>query len=139
MWVTFSGTLSLGRLTRAHQNYLAHPDYHQGIEELLDFRDASIGGLRGDEVRMMRHYVQGQPEAMPGRNVMVVSTALEFGIGRMIASMIEQGEPLERHVAYSVEDALEWLRPGKSAELLALYEQRAGQTATRFDLTKKTA
>lgn len=33
--------------------------------------------------------------------------------------------PVERGLPYSLEEALEWLRPGESARLLAEFEARA--------------
>ena len=59
-----------------------------------------------------------------GKNVLVVNTKLEYGLGRMIAGMLGKDVPEERQICFSIHEALEWLRPGQADELQQDYLQR---------------
>ncbi|MEM1434950.1 MAG: hypothetical protein AAGG11_12895 [Pseudomonadota bacterium] len=135
-WVTFSGPLSLGRLTRAHQLYLRHPAYVSGMDELLDFSGTSLSSLKKPQLDLLRQYMLAQPEIVLGRTAMVVNTELEYGIGRMVSAMVEFDVPLQRFVSRSVADALEWLRPGEGDQLTALHDAQAAQGIEPLDLSR---
>lgn len=124
-WVTFRGELSLGRLTRAHQEFTSHPDYFVGVDELLDFSDTTIEHLSSPDIARIRDYALRQTDARPGKNVIVVSTKLEYGLGRMIAGGMGQDVPEQRQICFSLHDALEWLRPGQADALLEAHRQKA--------------
>ncbi len=76
LWVTFSGELSLGRLTRAHQVYMTQPEFHAGIDELLDFSQTTLEHTSPDDLKLIRRYVIENPQSVSGKAVLVVNTTL---------------------------------------------------------------
>ena len=72
---------------------------------------------------MIRNYLREIPIRHHCRSVMVISSELEFGLGRMLDGMLSQEVPVDRGIFISVPEALEWLCPGQSKELMNLHEQ----------------
>jgi hypothetical protein len=120
-WITFTGEVSLGRLVQAHEAFTSHPEYKPGIDELLDFTASSIAQMTTEDVELIRQYMVGQPGRHDSRSVIVVNTQMEFGLGRLMGGSIALDVPVERWVCYSLGDALDWLRPGHSDELLGTH------------------
>lgn len=124
-WITFSGELGLGRLAKAHSVFTSHPDYRPGIDELLDFRETTLKDITRSDIEQIRLYVRDRTDRHHCKSIIVVNTELEYGLGRMLGGHLSVEAPVERGLAYSLEDALEWLRPGESERLLAEFDQRA--------------
>ena len=80
-WVTFAGELTLGRLTRAHEEFTSHPDYRVGVDELLDFSQSTIRNMTNADIQTIRNYVLQGTDARPGKNVIVVNSKVEYGLG----------------------------------------------------------
>lgn len=87
------------------------------IDELLDFTNASIKNLTTEEIERIRFALVNRPERHNSRSVMVVNSQVEYGLGRMFGSYMEPDVPVDRYICYSIEDALEWLRPGQTDAL----------------------
>ncbi len=124
-WITFSGPIGIGRLAKAHKQFLEHPQFKPGIGELLDFSATSIEQVNRADINQIRLYMKDQTDRLCARSVLVVNTQLEFGLMRMMDGMLASEAPVDRALFYSLPEALEWLHPGKSEELLALYPERA--------------
>ena len=118
-WATFGGDLSLRDLAQAHQKLLSQPNFDPSFDELLDFSNASIKQLGKKEIGEIRRYMQGKTDLHHNRSVIVVNSQLEFGLGRMMGALMDQDVPVDRWICYSVEEALEWLRPTFANDLLA--------------------
>lgn len=127
MWVTFSGPIDMGRLGRAYQQFLQHPDFEPGIDELLDFSAASLDKLGRADFEQLRMYMRDQTDRHDSRSVLVVSTRLEYGLVRMMDGMLAAEAPADRAQFYTLPEALEWLHPGKSDLLLAEYSRRLAE------------
>jgi hypothetical protein len=117
-WVTFTGEVSMGRLVKAHDAFTSHPEYGPGIDELLDFTASSIAQMTTKDIELIRQYMVGKPDRHNSKSVIVVNTQMEFGLGRMMGGSIALDVPVERWICYSLRDALDWLRPGHTDELL---------------------
>ena len=124
-WITFRGELGLGRLAKAHAEFTSHPDYTPGIDELLDFRETTLRDITRHDIEQIRLFVRDRTDRHHCKSVIVVNTELEYGLGRMLGGRLSAEAPVERGLAYSIEEALEWLRPGESARLLAEFERRS--------------
>lgn len=122
-WITFFGELGIGRLAKAHQQFIEHPDYQPGIDELLDFSQTSIAQITRQNIEMIRNYMRERTTRHHCRSAMVINSELEFGLGRMLGGMLSQEAPVDRGIFYSVSEALEWLYPGQSEELMRLHDQ----------------
>lgn len=123
LWIIFKGEMNLGRLTKAHQAFMAHPAFRPGIDELLDFSQTTLRHTSAEEARLVRQYVMAKPESLSDKCAWVVNTQIEYGLGRMITGMLGKDMHIERQICYSVEDALEWLRPGLGGTLLTKFQQ----------------
>jgi len=126
-WITFRGELGLGRLAKAHGEFTSHPDYKPGIDELLDFRQTTLKDITRQDIEQIRLYVRDRTDRHHCKSVIVVNTELEYGLGRMLGGRLSAEAPVERGLAYSIEEALEWLRPGEGARLLAEFERRSAE------------
>ena len=124
MWVTFSGPIGMGRLGKAHEQFLQHPDFKPGIDELLDFSAASLEQLGRSDFEQLRLYMRDQTDRHGSRSVLVVNTRLEYGLIRMMDGMLATEAPVDRALFYTLPEALEWLHPGKSDLLLDEYSRR---------------
>ena len=120
-WITFRGEVGLGRLQRAHEAYVSHPDFVPGTDELLDFSATSLKQLDSEQIEAIRKYATSQPDTHNCKSAIVVGSKLEFGLTRMMGARLDRDVPVTRGVFYSLRDALEWLRPGEAEELLAAY------------------
>jgi len=117
-WITFMGEVNLDRLVMAHDAFTSHTEYKPGIDELLDFTATSIAQITITDIELIRQYMVGQPGRHNSKSVIVVNTQVEFGLGRMMGGSIALDVPVERWICYSLRDALDWLRPGHTDELL---------------------
>ena len=122
LWVTFSGELSLGRLTRAHQAYMAHPEFRAGIDELLDFTQSTLEHTSPDDLRFIRRYVIDNPQSDARKAALVVNTTLEYGLGRMLTGLIGKSHDVDRKICFSAGEALQWLRPDRADDLLKIHQ-----------------
>jgi hypothetical protein len=125
-WITFTGEVNISRLFEAHDAFTSHPEYRPGIDELLDFTASSIAQMTKKEIELIREYMIGQPGRHNSKSVIVVNTQVEFGLGRMMGGSIAVDVPVERWICYSLRDALEWLRPGHTDELLDAHLKASG-------------
>ncbi len=121
-WLTFVGEVSLGKLARAHEAYMTHPDFEPGIDELLDFSNASIRNISKRDIELIWEFMKERTDLHTAKSVYVVNTQLEYGLGRMLGGYLGVQAPSERGIFYSIEEALEWLRPEQGEEILAAYE-----------------
>jgi hypothetical protein len=74
---------------------------------------------------MIRRFMVEQPDRHHCKSAIVVSSQLEYGLGRMMGATLDMDAPVDRLVCYSVREALDWLRPGEVDELLAEHERRS--------------
>jgi hypothetical protein len=123
MWGTFYGEISVRGIAEAYSAYQEHPDFGPGVDELLDFSQASVANLRAKSFEIFRSFMSEQPERHHSMSAIVVNTALEYGLSRMMGGMLDQDVPVERGVFYSVEDAVAWLRPEQVDDVLAAHQK----------------
>ena len=109
-WVTFTGQISMDNLGRAHRDFTHHPDYTPHIDELLDFRNASIGQLTKNEIEIIRQTMKQLPDRHESKSAIVVSSQLDFGIGRIMGAQLDRDIPVDRAMFYSMEEDLTRLR-----------------------------
>ena len=122
-WITFFGELRIGRLAQAHQEFTDHSDYRLCINELVDFSQTSIEQIARQNIEVIRNYMRERVIRHHCRSATVISSELEFGLGRMMGGMLSQEAPIDRGIFYSVPETLEWLCPGQSEELVRLHDQ----------------
>ena len=107
----------------------SNPDYIPGIDELLDFTHTSIKQMRKADIGEIRKYLEARPGRQNNKSVIVVNTALEYGLGRMMGALMDRDVPVDRWICYSLEEALDWLRPGEAGDLLSVHQNALGSDA----------
>ncbi len=125
-WIVFSGRVSMGKLGAAHDVFTAHPEYVDGIDELLDFRATSVSDLTQKEIDMVRLFMREQPSRHNSRSAVLVGSQLEFGLMRMMGANLDVDVPMSRGVFYSVDEALAWLRPGEADDVKRAFQLTGG-------------
>ena len=118
-WVEFFGEFDLDKLALAYGEFISHPDYFEGIDELLDFSGASVKELTVEAIARIRAFTEARPEQHHNRSVLVVNPGLEFQLAKTLGTVLEKTVPVDRHVCYSVREAIEWLRPEQATEIIA--------------------
>ncbi len=127
-WATYTGDVTLRDLTRAHEDFKAHPSYASNLDELLDFSRCSFDTLSTKQVEIMRLYLLDQPARDNSKSSIIVGTELEFGLARMLSAIISDVAPVTRGVFYTPEDALAWMRPDQADEITAAYQAAVDQS-----------
>jgi len=122
-WITFYGDFSIGSLGRAYEAFRSHPDYVPGTDELADFSQGSIENLSRDDVERIRQYMAGTSEQHHCKSVLVVGTTVEYGVGRMLTLTLERDAPVNRFVARTIREGVEWMRPGRADELMEAHSK----------------
>lgn len=119
IWFVFSGEPTLADLPGVFESFREHPAYRADLDELLDMRGASMRRFSPNDFEEIRHFLSRQEDRFGTKQAAVVGSDLDFGVYRMFDSRSDESVPQQRRVFRSVEEALEWLRPGCSRELLA--------------------
>lgn len=87
-----------------------HPDYQSGMNELWDFREASMGHISEQDLRVLADYVKETFNGVKKRIAFVVNDSLSFGMGRMWITIAElSGAKHDRRLFESVDAAQSWL------------------------------
>ena len=97
-----------------------------GIDELLDFRATSVSDLTQKEIDMVRLFMREQPSRHNSRSAVLVGSQLEFGLMRMMGANLDVEVPMSRGVFYSVDEALDWLRPGEADDVKRAFQLTGG-------------
>ena len=121
---TPSATLHSGAL----EVFKDHPNFTPGVDELLDFTLSSLAWMSPDDVQGMRRSLQEQPERHNCKSAIVVNTKLEYGLARMMDGTMAMDVPTNRGVFYSVNEALDWLRPDRAEELQRIHHDASGKS-----------
>ena len=116
-WVVFHGEISMGRIAHSHNELTSHPDFKPGIDELMDLTNCSVDRMSREDFETLRSHLKDQPDRHNQKSIFVVNSELQFGLLRMMGSILDNDVPVDRGLSYSLDDALEWLRPGQGAEL----------------------
>lgn len=119
IWVEFFGEFDLDTLALAYAEFISHPDYVKGIDELLDFSGASVEHLTVEAIARIRAFTEARPEQHHNKNVLVVNSGLEFQLAKTLGTVLDKTVPVDRQVCYSVREAIEWLRPEQADEIIA--------------------
>ena len=78
---------------------------------LWDFRKASLYNISSGHIEKILDYVRQHAEKRSGgKTVILVSKDLEYGVSRMIQTLIElKGIPFKTEIFKSFEEAMQWL------------------------------
>lgn len=129
-WVTFYGRFTMKEIAGAHDEFTRHEKFVPGIDELLDFSNSSLVELNQKTMDMIRTFMKDQTDRHDSRSAIVVNTELEYGLSRMLGANLDKDAPVDRGVFYNAEDALAWLRPGATEEIMRRYNEAIDSNKT---------
>lgn len=78
---------------------------------LWDFRKASLYRISSNHIEIILDYIRQHAEKRDGgKTAILISKDLEYGMSRMIQSLIElKGIPIETEIFRSIKEAVHWL------------------------------
>ncbi len=129
-WITFYDRFTMKEITRAHDEFTRHEEYVPRIDELLDFSSSSLSELNQKSIDIFRTLMKEQASRHDSRSAIVVNTELEYGLSRMLGSNLDSDAPVDRGIFYNIEDALAWLRPGETEEIMSRYNEAIDSNET---------
>lgn len=90
---------------------LNHPNHREGMDEIWDFRTASITSINENELKTLANFVQKHIHKLANRVAYVVEKNIKYySIGRMWMVYAEiSNVNQEREIFYNIEDAEKWL------------------------------
>ena len=118
-WVEFEGDFDMQRLGLAYGEFISHPDYYPGIDELLDFSKSTLEELTVEDIARLKAFTEARPELRNNKSVIVVNSALEYQLAETLKVHMQKTIPVDRHICFSVREAIEWLRPEQADEINA--------------------
>jgi hypothetical protein len=105
---TLSGAVEAGELLEALEATLHHPDYHPGMKSLNDLRE-STHSARVEDIQQVAGLILKHVDRLEGgRAAIVVSSAVSYGMGRMLQAYADDA-PLEIAVFFDMAEARRWL------------------------------
>ena len=99
-------------LLEALKTILDHPDFKKGMPTLWDMRNASFTELSKNDLYKLRDFICCNAERR-GSNFKVAYVAsrdLEYGVSRMLESVLQANPSCSRKTFRSMDDAVEWVK-----------------------------
>ncbi len=116
-FIEIGGTPTLSEIQESIGELLDHPDHKAKMDEIWDFRSASMSSFGREELQGLAACVKVHLAQLGERVAHVIAKDVDYGIGRMWTTYASiYGANQHRTVVYSIEDALRWLeKDGTSA------------------------
>lgn len=107
--IEIHGTAEMPDIQRAIKALLENPDHLDGMDEIWDFREASLESFTRKDLQDLALFISKHLDKLAKRTALVVKNDLEFGIGRMWDVYAESDAPQERKLFRDIEEAFDWL------------------------------
>ncbi len=117
-WISYFGEPQLDDMGRVFVALRRHDDYKDRVDVLLDMRKATAKRLSAADFRRIREYLESQDDRHDVKQANVVASEIDFGLFRMSDSLLSEDVPQSRQVFRDLDEALQWLRPDLSPDLL---------------------
>ena len=89
---------------------LKHPDHRDGMDEIWDFRTASMTSFNENELRLLADFVKKRLPKLARHVAHVIAKDVDYGIGRMWMAYAEMSDAeQERELFHSMEEAVAWV------------------------------
>ena len=89
---------------------LRNPDHKDGMDEIWDFRKASMTSFNENELRMLADHVKKSLPKLAKRVAHVIGKNVDYGMGRMWITYAEiTGANQVRELFTNMEEAVAWL------------------------------
>jgi len=93
------------------ESLLFNPDHQDGMDELWDFRHASLANFTVEDLMSLAVFLTQHLDRLGKRVALVVGRDLEYGIGQMWGAYAEESAPRERRLFRCMDEAFVWLAP----------------------------
>ena len=109
-FIEVGGTPTHIEIQESINELLKHPDHTDGMDEIWDFRTASMISFNEKELNILAGFVKEHLPKLAKRTALVIAKDLDYGIGRMWMSYAEISDAIqERQLFRNFEEAVEWL------------------------------
>lgn len=110
MLVEITGAANVPLLKEMVEEVIKHPNWHEAIPGLIDFRGFSASGLSSDDVYELADVCRNLGRMLGSGNcALVMSKEIDFGLARMWQMMTEAHVEMEIEIFKSIEEAREWI------------------------------
>ena len=97
-------------IQKSIQALLRHPAHSDGMDEIWDFRQASMGSFNEKELKLLASFVKSRLPRLAKRVAYVIAKDVDYGIGRMWMTYAEfSGATQERQLFINMEEAEAWI------------------------------
>ena len=103
------GTTTFLNIHEIIEALLSHPEHTDGMDEVWDFRDASLANFTAEDLIAIAALLTQHLDRLGRRAALVVGRDLEYGIGQMWRAFAEENAPRDRRLFRSMEEAFAWL------------------------------
>ena len=107
--IEISGTPKMSDIKQKIIDLMGNPEHFDGMDELWDFRNASLASLTAENIQALSSFVGENLDKLAQRTALVVRRNLEYGIGRMWEAYAEVDAPQKRKLFRDIEEAIDWL------------------------------
>ena len=104
------GTPTHIEIQEAIDEFLRHPDHKDGMDEIWDFRKASMASFNESKLRILADFVKERLPKLAKRVAYVIAKDVDYGIGRMWMTYADiLNAKQERQLFRNMEEAVAWL------------------------------
>ena len=109
-FIEVGGTPTHIEIQESIDELLKHPDHKDGMDEIWDFRSASMTSFNENELKILAGFVRKRLPKLAKRVAYVITKEVDYGIGRMWMTYAEISDAnQERQLFYNMEEAVKWL------------------------------
>lgn len=108
--IEVSGTPTSAEIQDSIDELLRHPDHVDGMDEIWDFRKATMVSFREKELQNLATFIRERLPKLAQRTALVIAEDVDYGIGRMWMAHAENlNADQDRELFKNMEEAVEWL------------------------------
>lgn len=112
VYIQTTGEASIRGFDRLLTEIVESPNWKIGSKQLIDHRKLILNKLTSDDMEAIKNIVKKNSEKLGnGRCAFVVNDALGFGMARMYELIGGEAIHQEIGIFYTIEEAVEWLKP----------------------------
>lgn len=107
---TVTGKLNLDLLVKKLQEIYNRSDFQPDINSIWDLRGADVSSFSFEDIIQLREFVSGHwGISGDSKSALVVAQEVDFGLGRMYASLLESKTPNKINIFRDIEEAYKWI------------------------------
>ena len=110
VWVRLEGELRFADVQEAFADLMKHPEYDASLHRIWDISGATMGSAPTEEIVRLRELTRSLPKSAKGTKLaVVVSSSVDYGLGRVFQSRTQDAIPSDMNVFRSIDEAIHWV------------------------------